>query len=227
MKTFNNSRTNLDQPCLFITYKRIDLLAYKIKIANLIKRSFSSSLPMRYSNHSFNDEFIDNKLSVFLPPTHDEQNLYRINGQYPGTFVENFSIILSRLNLSKDFTYKLDFQLFLYTNDASKSVKYILSPPYMGENLDDNAEYMAKDMAILSFSNQYFKYKGYSTIHSVLIDFRSSSWEEETFHIAYAHQTIVTLRSLIANTHEDVENNGFIEFKKWVILDITRIKNKS
>jgi hypothetical protein len=91
----------------------------------------------------------------------------------------------------------------------------------MGENLEDNKQHMILDMTILAHCWKNLNYHGYWTLLSSKVDFNNSSWLDENYSLIYANQTI----EKIGTTIQIINNQmiEYIEFKKWVILDIKRI----
>lgn len=180
----------------------------------------SSNFPTgKYINDSFNN---NNELIIWLPP------IYTISyfkadslGVCNPDFTKNTIDILNGLN-KDDYLYKFDFSLFLHTNDKNCKVDYYLSPNSGLPNFDTvDGEEMMMYMMLGKALWHNFKYHGYHLYLSELLDLERIKQLDE-----YIDSIQESLLPTITSINEDGDT-GFIEFKKSVLLKITRINKNN
>ena len=82
---------------------------------------FFSSTSLHFSNKS-KTGFIDNVLISFLPPIYPEMVNIKSNKDYHSKFKDSLVNVLNTFCLDNLYTYKLEFLLFVHTNDKSIGV---------------------------------------------------------------------------------------------------------
>lgn len=129
--------------------------------------------------------------------------------------IENETLFLLKLNSqleslsSKSLDSKLDFCLFLHTNDSSKELEYLLSPDSGIENPNPND---LKLLLAYSILWKTFQFRGYDMCYSV--DFKGDSIDKICKRVYHA------LSSHVVSVNEATDNDGFIELKKSTLLKI-------
>jgi len=122
-------------------------------------------------------------------------------------------------NLDKSFTYKLSFLLFLHTNDKDKELTFLLS----SEGDIDPSTSMDEILRVMEYTvllRELFAYRGYFVFHSNELDLNLVKDIEK-----YVYYVQDTLSIKVINIHENISEEGFVEFKKPVLLKITRFDN--
>jgi hypothetical protein len=122
-------------------------------------------------------------------------------------------------NLDKSYKYKLCFLLFLHTNDKDKEVTFLL-PPESGIDPSTPMDEMLRVAIGIDILYKMCDYRGYHVFHSNELDLELVKDFEK-----YVHHVLETLGRQVRNTNENLYEDGFIEFKKSVLLKITRFDN--
>jgi hypothetical protein len=164
----------------------------------------------------FNLEFQNNVLLLFLPSIHTQNSNLQARDRAAAKelFTDMLKDIINKLSLSKNYTYKLYFSLFLHTNDESKDLTYYLAPTYFAEH-SDNVLDMIKAKFLFGIM---YKKQGYCEFHTDFLDFRSFN----TSSIKYAEKILKILGTKVIHMNEHSREDGFVDFKKSVLLKITR-----
>jgi len=105
--------------------------------------------------------------------------------------------------------------LFLNTNDKSKDLLHFLG------SLDESVfivNNVFKNILAMSILNKMYQYKGYYLYYSCSLD---SHVDIEKCLI----DILINLGKEITATNEDLTSDEFVEFKKSVILKITKLNN--
>lgn len=103
--------------------------------------------------------------------------------------------------------YKLDFCLFLHTNDSSKKLEYFLSPDSGIENPNDPSLFIA-----FSLFYKMYKLRGYEVCHSINVNVNNDSINK------ICNSVYEALGSYVVSVNETLDRDGFIEFKKSTLV---------
>lgn len=165
---------------------------------------------------NFSPESQNNVMLLFLPSIFTQNSNLRAKDKVNRVlFTDALKDVINYLSLSKEYTYKLDFSLYLHTNDESKDLTNYPVPT----SLDESSEHMPDIMLSKSMLEIMFGYQGFYVFHTDLIDFR-------TFNISstkYADTIYRILWKNVLDLNEDSsELGGFVIFKEGVVLKITR-----
>jgi len=164
-----------------------------------------------------NTLFEKNSLDLWLPSISqnkvDETQRFMFNPKFIITLVNVLN------NLDKSYTYKLCFLLFLHTNDKDKEVTFLL-PPESGIDPSTPMDEMLRVATGIDILYKMCDYRGYHVFHSNELDLELVKDFEK-----YVHHVLETLGRQVRNTNENLYEDGFIEFKKSVLLKITRFDN--
>lgn len=166
-------------------------------------------------NDSFNN---NNELITWLPPI-STVNYFDADSLYEGNleFADNLTDILNSVN-KEYYKYKFDFSLFLHTNDKNSKVDYYLAPDSGLPNMDSiDQQEMMMNMMLGKALWHNFKYHGYHNYLSELTDLEIIKQLDEYINCVEEHLLAT------ANLINECGDAGFIEFRKSVLLKITRI----
>lgn len=160
----------------------------------LIVRCFSMNGEKRKNNsYSISSAFKDNMLDIFLPSLHNKDE-----------FLKVLKGILDELSLEKNL-YRLEYSLFLHTNDGSKELKFYLAPDSGIDPSKLSSNEMMNQMLGMKILYETFKYKGYHLFHSDLLDL------ELTKDFEYINLVYNKLGMCVTQINEDLDKEGFIE----------------
>lgn len=163
--------------------------------------------------------FQHNKLAIVLPSIDTENTNSSLKGiTLTEGFRETLANIINILSTEKNFTYELTLSLFLHTNDNSKSLQQRILPDQDIYEDDENFESNLSNLMLakIMFYSRYQNH-GYSVLYQNTIDFRKIKINPYSYALAATR----ALGSKIIHTNEGLADE-FIEFKKPVILNITR-----
>lgn len=157
------------------------------------------------SDKNINSLFEDNKVVLWLPSlsiSHDNDwSETKPNPDFLKLLVHNLD------GLDKSYLYKLEFSLFLHTDDREKEVVYLLAP----DSGINPSKMCSNDMMnyLLAMKILYanYKYRGYHVFHSDTLDFDSIKSLNEYCHLIYK---ILVLQ--VTTVNETLDEDGFIEF---------------
>lgn len=165
------------------------------------------------------DSFNNNELMIWLPSIiFDGSRDNTMNKTTDHDFHFTLKGILDELSLDKSSLYKLEYSLFLHTNDKSKGVVYYLAPDSGIESAmyDMDEVEWGKAMVVLHWLFIHFKFHGYSVIRSDLIDF-----DKVKDYDLYTSEVHKSLTDSIPSVNKNPKV-GFIEFRKSALLKITK-----
>jgi len=161
----------------------------------IFRASYSTSEKNKFNKDS------DDGVEILLPSC-DEGDLFK----------SELKNVLSELD--KDLSYKLEFCLFLHTNDKSKNLKFILgdyNSLFKKPKIDE--EELFRYLAGLNLLEKLYEYKGYYTVHSDL-------FKEIIDLDGYILSISKLLGEFVINTNENLDIDEFVEFKKSTVLRI-------
>ena len=109
--------------------------------------------------------------------------------------------------LDKSYLYKLEYSLFLHTNDRDKKVKFLI-PPVSGwgdhNNLSNENMFKLALMNKITYENN--EYHGYHVYKSDYIDLNSCNL------FNYSRDVFSYLSEHTISVNEDLSADGFIDF---------------
>jgi hypothetical protein len=178
------------------------------------------------STNSFNimNGFINDELVLWLPSP-AEGNTSRSHPcdtliPNENGFTYDLRKVLLDLKSYNDWVYKLEFYLYLNTNDNTRKLEHHWS----GETEIDPDElspdeFLRKTLGIGMLRHMY-EYRGYHMFYSDLIKF-----EGFTEFDSYPLKVQSILGNHVININENLTEDGFVEFNRLVLLKIKRTKN--
>lgn len=186
------------------------LMLKKKAVTNLYKKTNIKNKYFSTKENSSNISmhFKENILFIWLPPISDKNE-----------FLKSLEKILNLLNLDKNFFYKLEFSLFLHTNDSNKDVVFHLPPSELDPS-KLNIDNMRKLTLAMSILYKQYNFRGYYIYHTEAINFPID------FEY-YLNNIYNGLGDSIISTNEDLDIDGFIEFNKYILLKVYRKKKDS
>lgn len=163
-----------------------------------------------------NTWFIDNQLTIELPPISSNQV------DVIQRFKPNLEFIISLVNilkgLDKSYLYELNFSLLLDTmNKPSKELTFST----MGRGLDTSkmSQYDIKIMVDINLLYTVYKYRGYYVFHTNHLDF-----ELIKDLTKYANDVYKVLASEVIIINKSLDGDGLIEFRENTLLKISRFR---
>lgn len=118
--------------------------------------------------------------------------------------------------LDKTCRYKLEFSMYLHTNDDNKKLSNL---PVDDISSISNISIENYLMTKVLFE-KFFKFKGYFAFFA-----EKYLYNSEKDLIKFVSSVYIRLEELVINTNEILDQDGFIEFKRPVIIYI-KIDNK-
>lgn len=189
---------------------------------NVRRRFFSST--SGYGVKSLND------FSGYV--TNDGERMINLPSITLGVeFKRDLKNVLSVLG-KENKVYKLDYYLYIRSNENKKLLSLLTSENYIGSILDNSVRKngcISKEQEVelkqyiiaLKLLDKQYKYKGFSVIHSTKFD-------NTTLHVIdeYINNIYTLLGKCVVYINEEcLDIDEFIEFKKSSILKVTTINN--
>jgi hypothetical protein len=125
--------------------------------------------------------------------------------------------------LEKSSSYKLEFCLYLNTNDENKELDFTLGN-YISKFIFIDQIEIFKNLTGIQLLDEVYEYKGYYIVHSDLFTLELIQDLDK-----YIRQVYKLLGEYVEHTNERIaraDSDEFVEFKKSTVLKITKI-NKS
>jgi hypothetical protein len=193
--------------CAQTLFRRSLVLAPVTPVSCMMRikpRFYSTSGDNNFSNNSNSNS----KTEIFI-----------LSSIYEG---EKFmSELKTRLScLKKSSSYKLEFCLYLNTNDENKELDFTLGNYYSVFIFIDQIE-IFKNLTGIQLLDEEYEYKGYYIVHSDLFTLELIQDLDK-----YIRQIYKLLGEYVEHTNERLDCDEFVEFKKSTVLKITKI-NKS
>jgi len=162
-------------------------------------RTFVRNLHSTRTNYKLDKINLSNGNSIVILPTIEngpefrDQLLFLLNG------------------LDKTSRYKLEFSMYLHTNDDNKNLSNL---PIEDINSISNLPIENYLMTKVLFE-KFFKFKGYFAFFA-----EKYLYNSEQDLIKFVSSVYTRLGELVINTNEVLDQDGFIEFKRPVIIYI-------
>jgi hypothetical protein len=176
--------------------------------------------------------FIDNEFTCYLPSINTENP--DIDTSYiakEDTFSDYLDLVLHNLARSasgKNYEYEFKFNLYIHSNKRSD-----LDPDHIVGEFPEYISVLNKPVNIWSsamrlvLSNKIkygvYQYHGYGEIYLIRFNFKNYSHNNYNKLIKLCVDSIL---KRIKDINKDSSSNEFIEFNKWVLLEIRRIPIK-
>lgn len=210
-----------------------ELESFKISFTHYQKRNFttnSNTKPNRRLSlfkpqgiRNFSSTNGKNKYSWLISSLDSESYdiLPCINGKTKTKFNKSLKSSLCSIITDKSISYKLEYFLYLHTNDENKEL--IKGVPIYDSVLDNKySNQVMNHIFALTYLENLYEYKGYAVVHTDIYDpklfLNMDSYVNNVYYILQKY--------VIYINEEALEIEEFIEFKKSTILKITVI-NKS
>jgi hypothetical protein len=165
-------------------------------------------LNSKYNNNTIEEHFNNDKLSIWLDS---------INNKLDFISCLN-SIVEDLINCNNNYIYKLEYSLFLHTNDQSKKVIFLLAPDSGIKESNINIPTFLGHTLLW----ETYKYRGFHVSLSEELNNKNIININD-----YSNEVYTKLGRIIISINEDVDVDSFIEFKKNCLLTITRILQNS
>lgn len=162
-----------------------------------------------------NTLFKNNSLVLWLPSISDnkaDEKTYRFYGS--PKFIITLVDVLK--NLDKSYTYMLRFSLFLHTKDPNIALTFLLSSE-CDWDLSGPKDEVLRVMLGMRLLYWMYDYRGYRVFHYNKLDLALVKDLDK-----FAHHILEILGKQVIYINENISEEGFIEFKKPVLLKITR-----
>lgn len=200
--------------------------------SNLLLKNTYNNLKF-YSTSSagsdINNSFNNNEFTGWLPSlscrlNDDSNRFYKLIGKTKPSFVDELTNTLKDLN-KEIFTYKLEFFLFLHTNNGKIKSKFYLFPGMTKKDCIAEIDQLNMNvMGLTTIDNELFYeiflYHGFSRLKSDLIDLELVNNEQ------YSKNIFVSLSKTVDSSNSNIRL-GFIELNKDILLKITRKTKKN
>jgi len=185
--------------------------------------------------------FTDNKFVCYLPSINTQNpDINTSNIAKEDTFSDYLNYVLQALTTmdpNKNYKYELKFNLYLHSNKRSNLDRgHIVGefPDYTSILIGyNNMSFFKKLLYVwrytkeLTMSNKIifddFQYHGYGEIYFITFNLKGYSNNNYNKLIKLCVNSIF---KTIKETNKDASSNEFIEFHKWVFLEIKRIPIK-
>lgn len=124
---------------------------------------------------------------------------------------------IKTLATDKNYQYKLDFSLFIYSN-SKKNLVYHNTPFDVDYSKLNQKELLDVNLSEPTLLDEYF-FKGYDKLFSTNLD-NNPAFNHQMATIKVAKNS---LNEIILKTNKNLEINEFIDNKRFIMLEITRI----
>lgn len=156
-----------------------------------------------------------NKVFNIIKPTSFDEDIIILPSLYETEkFYRELNEILS--NLDPQFKYKLDFYLYLHTNDKNKEFKRINLG--LGDVYEKDYEEFYRYLLSMLFIENIFEFKGYGLLYKDLF----YKDEVQTNIAGFIRKIYSNLETKIIETNNFHHIDEFIEYKRPTVLVTTK-----
>ena len=195
-----------------VSYKLNRML--NINIYNFSAQATNFSSTNGKNKYSWVLYFPENEYYVSLPCINGKTKI-----KYNKSLKDYLSLIIDINN--KDLSYKLEYFLYLHTNDENKEL--IRGVPESDSVLDNKySNQVMGHIYALAYLENVYQYRGYYLVHTDIYDTKLVLNKDSYIKNIYD----MLQKYVIYMNEEALDTDGFIAFKKYTVLKITEI-NKS